>query len=284
MLPAFETRDYNRGASNIAFAYARCPRCGLVSLQNIPDDLARYYTSGYHALPATPEAIEAGVRHDGYKVELVSRFVCPPARLVEIGPSWGSASLAAKRAGFDVHAIEMDPACCDFLTNRLGIAVTCSADEARALAEMERPLVVMAWHVLEHLPNPWRLLEAAARQVLPGGVLVFALPNPHALQARLLGTRWAHIDAPRHVHLVPSALLIEKASALGLQPVLCTTRDEGSLGWNGFGWAFSLQNLASLAIAKRALRLAGRVVSRVVAPIEGREGKGAAYTVVFRKP
>jgi hypothetical protein len=72
--------------------------------------------------------------------------------------------------------------------------------------------------------------------------------------------------------------------ALGLGEELCTTRDPGSLGWNAFGWSWSFANQVTPRIMKRALRLSGRVLAKIISPIEGREGLGSAYTAVYRKP
>jgi SAM-dependent methyltransferase len=178
----------------------------------------------------------------------------------------------------------MDPACCEFLEKRIGIRAICRADEAEAIEDAAVPDVIAAWHVLEHLRDPWTFLESAARRLAPGGVLVLALPNPHSLQFRLLGRYWTHIDAPRHLHLVPPQVLAAKLEALGLKQELCTTTDPGSLGWNNFGWVYSLPHLARSRLAKRVLRRLGQVASKLAAPIEGREGAGAAYTAVFRRP
>ena len=71
--------------------------------------------------------------------------------------------------------------------------------------------------------------------------------------------------------------------ALGLEEVLCTTTDAGSLGWNTFGWSWSFANLAPSKTMKRGLRLTGRLLAGLLAPIEGREGFGSAYTAVYRK-
>jgi len=283
MRPFLRTRDYNRSVSAERFEYARCRNCGLASLVNVPADLGHYYVPGYYMLPATQEAIEAGAAHDRYKIELVRRFV-PSGRLLEVGPSWGAFCLLAKRSGYSVEAIEMDPACCKFLESRIGVRAICRSDEAAALDEAAQPDVIAAWHVLEHMRDPWRMVDAAARRLAPGGVLVFALPNPHAFQFRVLGRIWAHVDAPRHLHLVPPEVLRARVEAVGLEQVLCTTTDQGSLGWNEFGWVFSLPHLANAPFAKRVLRFAARRIARVVAPIERREGAGAAYTSVFRKP
>lgn len=283
MEPFLRTLDYNRGPAEEAFDYLRCVRCGFATLANVPADLSRYYVPGYHLLPENDAAVEAGVAHDQYKIDLVRRFA-PAGRLLEIGPSWGAFCLLAKRAGFAVQAIEMDRACCEFLEQRVGVHVMCRSDEAEAL-DAAGPLdVIAAWHVMEHLSDPWRLLQAAAQRLAPGGVLVLALPNPHALQFKLLGRYWAHVDAPRHLHLIPPQVLRARAEREGLVQELCTTRDVGSLRWNAFGWQHSLPHLASQPFAKRVLRFAGRLVAGLLQPVESREGCGAAYTAVFRKP
>jgi hypothetical protein len=75
-----------------------------------------------------------------------------------------------------------------------------------------------------------------------------------------------------------------KAEAAGLEQVLCTTTDHGSLGWNGFGWVFSLPHLGATPFLKRVLRFVGRKITPLAALIEGREGGGSAYTAIFRKP
>ena len=67
---------------------------------------------------------------------------------------------------------------------------------------------VIFWHSLEHLRQPVRALRHAADLLVPGGVLIIAVPNAASLQARLFGDRWLALDLPRHlVHITPPALL-----------------------------------------------------------------------------
>jgi SAM-dependent methyltransferase len=283
MKPYLSARDYNRSVSDTLFHYLRCERCELTSLVNVPADLGRYYAAGYYGLPASDAEIERGVEHDRYKIDLVRRYATG-GRLLEIGPSWGAFCLLAKRAGFAVEAIERDPECCRFLENKIGIHAINNADEAAALAEASAPDVIAMWHVIEHLRDPWTLLDRAAQRLAPGGVIVIATPNPAAFQFGVLGRFWTHIDAPRHVHLLPATMLRDKMRAFGLDEELCTTRDEGSLGWNAFGWGWSFAGLVTPNVMKRGMRLSGRILAKVLAPIEGREGSGSAYTAVYRKP
>jgi hypothetical protein len=283
MRPRFKARDYNRSVSDRIFHYGRCIRCGVVSLYDIPGDLGSYYVSGYHQQPTSDEAIEAGALHEKYKIDLVKQFAAS-GRLLEIGPSWGAFCLLAKRAGFSVEAIEMDSSCCEFLVNRIGVRAICRSDEAAAIAEATEPDVIVAWHVLEHLRDPWELIDAASARLAAGGVLILAMPNPNAMQFQVLGRFWAHLDAPRHLHLIPPDVLRKRAEASGLRQVLCTTTDPGSLGWNEFGWVYSLPHLLPGAFSKRVLRFAGRKLSSALGFAERQEGLGSAYTSVFRKP
>ena len=68
---------------------------------------------------------------------------------------------------------------------------------------------IVFWHSLEHLPDPMRHLEHAARLLVPGGVLIIAIPNPESLQARVFGRRWLHLDYPRHLVHIPTAPLLD---------------------------------------------------------------------------
>jgi hypothetical protein len=177
----------------------------------------------------------------------------------------------------------MDPACCDFIRGTLGVPVIQSADPARAIEQTGPYEVVALWHVLEHLSDLWTVLVAIAERIRPGGILVVAAPNPNSLQFHIQGRFWPHVDAPRHVLLVPPSLLVDQLRPLGLRAIWETTNDEGARGWNVFGWEFFFMNLARRHRMKRLLRLLGVGVATAIGPFERKETKGSAYTMVFRK-
>jgi 2-polyprenyl-3-methyl-5-hydroxy-6-metoxy-1,4-benzoquinol methylase len=276
------TRDVNRRISEESFDYYRCTQCGLIFLAPIPTDLARYYPSDYYTLAASADQMAQWAEHERYKLDIVRRFA-DGGRLLEIGPASGGFALLAKRAGFEVEAIEMSGECCRFLNEVLQVRAIHATNEIEAMSHAKDADVIALWHVIEHLGNPWAMLEAAAVKLRPNGVLIVAAPNPDAFQFRMLRGRWAHVDAPRHVCLIPAPLIEAKMKTLGMTPVLRTTRDTGSLGWNTFGWEFSLASFFDSRLLRRVARKAGRTLARLLAPIESREGQGSAYTVALRK-
>ena len=278
----FHSRDYNRNITPAVFNHYRCPKCELIFIAPIPDNLGDYYPQAYYYVPETTDGLEAGIANEKYKIEIVQRYV-KQGRLLEIGPSLGCFTYLAKKSGFEAEAIEMDERCSKFLNEVAGIPTVNSSDTCAALKTLKPFDVIALWHVIEHLPNPWQTLEAISERLNPGGILVLAAPNPDAFQFHILGRYWPHLDAPRHLMLIPSRILEEKMATLGMTLELITTTDEGGLGWNIFGWEFFFANISGHPRIKRMLRRLGRVVAKVLSPVEKIEGKGSAYTMVFRK-
>ncbi len=278
---ALVARDRNRRVSDERFRYVRCTACASYSLADVPDDLGRFYPPDYHGLPASRAAAIARDPNAPHRMELV-RSLVPRGRLVEIGPSVGAFAALAQDAGYETSAIEMDPDCCRFIADVVGVPVTQTNDPVDALAGPYDAIVL--WHVVEHLPDPSAFLARAAATLAPGGVVVLAAPNPESLQFRVLRTRWAHLDAPRHLALLSLDALEREAARHGLELVLATTADADAIGSNGFGWRVSLAPLSRSGPFTRGLRLAGTLAAATLAQLERSGRRGSTYTLALRRP
>ena len=278
----FQSKDYNQNISQETFNHYRCPQCGLIFIAPAPANLADYYPEAYHFIPESSAYLEAGSEPERYKIEIVQRF-SNKGRLLEIGPSYGGFTYLAKKAGYEVEAIEMNARCCEFLHEVVGVHAINSSTPIDVLQNLQPCDVIVLWHVIEHLPDPWAMLDAICANLKPGGVVVLAAPNPDAFQFNIMGRYWPHVDAPRHLTLIPMRLLVDKLEALGMKAELITTTDKGSIGWNKFGWEFLFLNMSSKRYIKKVLIRIGRLVSLFFSPIERVEGRGSAYTIVFRK-
>lgn len=279
--PAFTVSDENRRITDMAFRYMRCPDCGLHWLANPPSDLSIYYPPDYHTMP-TIERLGYVAAKERYQLDIV-RAVASAGRLVEIGASTGAFALQAKAAGFDVTAIEMDARCVSHLRDTVAVHAIHSDQPARVLDKLPASRVVALWQVLEHLPNPLDVVAAAGRNLDYGGALVVSTPNPSAVQFRLMGHRWPHIDAPRHLWLIPPSVLVTEAAKYGLRLVLLTTDDPGGRRWNRFGWQRLLMNRCGTSGMRRAAFVVGAAVAVLGMPWERGRLRGSCYTAVLCK-
>ena len=58
---------------------------------------------------------------------------------------------------------------------------------------------VVFWESLEHVSDPRAYLSHAASVVRPGGYICIEYPRFNSLESRALGSRWYHLDLPRHL-------------------------------------------------------------------------------------
>lgn len=277
----FTATDENHRVSQTSYAYLKCSVCQGIFLDQPPTDLSRYYQSDYYAIPSL-EQLQKVADKDSNKIDTVLRFAAG-GRLLEVGPAFGVFSWQAKQTGFVVDVIEMDARCCEYLQGTLGVNVTQGDNPPVAMKTLPQHDVIAIWHVLEHLPDPSAFLRAAAANLKPGGVLVVAVPNPDAWQFKVMGRHWPHLDAPRHLTLIPKAWMTWQAAELGLEMVYLTCDDSDARSWNRFGWQRLLMNRFGGKFMQRVMFVLGYAVSLIMAPLDRKGFSGSAYTIVFKK-
>lgn len=278
--------DRNRETTAERFRYDRCVECATVFIAQPPADLGSYYAGDYYNFDADGQPAWKRspllIRSEEYRVSLLLRHV-RRGRLIEIGSGAGGFASAANAAGFAVTAVEMDRRCCEYLEQDMGVETICSDRPVEVLSGLPRAEVIALWHVLEHLIDPAELLAVAADRLAPGGMLALGLPNPDSLQFRLLGRRWAHLDAPRHLSLMPAWAVIAHVGALGLTPVELTSRDPCGLLCNMFGWTYAMRWRPAAAPTRAPTVTAARLVNALLAPIERSDLRGTAMLLLLRK-
>ncbi len=279
----FRVGDLNRKLSNEVFSYYRCTNCGLIFLHPHPADLGKYYPQDYYGSTRTIKDLEPEYPFNRYKVDIIRQFV-PAGRLLEVGPSRGTFAFLAKESGFEVSVIERDEECCRFLHETVGIDAVQSTDPTTALQRQEPCDVVALWQVIEHLDDPWNFVRAAAARLKPGGLLVLATPNPDALQFKIFGRYWFHLDAPRHLQIIPARLLTELGASLGLREVFLVSADADIHRHNVASWHSSIDNVLP---TNRLHHFVHRQMGRVGYYLRGYEEGGfrsSTYTLALQKP
>ena len=275
------TADVNRKITDESFCYDRCKACGVIGLANPPNDIRSYYGEGYFEEP-TRRGLARAARRESYQLGFVTRHV-DAGRLIEIGAAWGTFALNAVEHGFDVTALEADERCCAYLERELDVRVIQTSEPDAVLASLPPSSAIALWQTLEHLPDPHAVVAAAAGNLEPDGVLVIATPNPESFGFRLLGAKWPHVDAPRHLWLLPIDHLERWSASVGLELIEITTSDKGARRWNAFAWQRYFLNGAKWPLLRAGALILGWTTALALTPIERRHGQGSSYTAVFRK-
>jgi SAM-dependent methyltransferase len=209
-----------------------CARCGVATTDPWPSPatLDRAYASWYR-----PQ----GGRFSGPGDALLRRSrgslarrldqIAPSGPVLDVGAGDGALLDALRGVGRQAVGIER--------------ASTRDDVEAADLLDMEprrRFAAVVFWHSLEHLPAPAAALERAAELLVPGGVVVIAVPNAGSIQARAFGDDWLALDLPRHLVHLPAGALMRRLESLDLRVTRVSWLRGGQVA---FGWLHGLVGL-----------------------------------------
>ena len=195
------------GAERLPPRLARCRRCGALTTYPIPsgEELDRAYGEWYRPKGERRFSFLGDAILGRSRALLARRVdeVSPPGPVLDVGAGEGSLLDALRSRGREAVGLERAEHRSDM------------RDEPIEDVEGEGAwAAVIFWHSLEHLPRPASAVRAAARLLANGGVLFVAVPNTASLQARAFGSRWLHLDLPRHiVHLSTHALVTELGAA-----------------------------------------------------------------------
>ena len=240
-----------------------------------------YYPGEYYAIP-TIGSLERLASREQCKINAIKRFVMR-GRLLEIGPAFGTFALRARQEGFEVTCIERDARCRDYLESSVGVHAIGSSNPAAVVTQLPSFDVIALWQVIEHLDRPLALLDILAGKLTAGGILALSTPNPESFQFARMGKRWPHVDAPRHLHLLPASLLIERMQAHGFETCLLDSNDADAKSWNRFGWQRLIMNRFGGPLGNVLGIAAGRMLSVMFQPLESAAMRGSTYTLVMRK-
>lgn len=157
--------------------------------------LAAYYNAQYQ-VPADRHAARAPRAAQALQHLLGGQ---PPARLLEIGCSYGDVLALLAGQGWTVTGIELDDRAAAEARRR-GLNVRTGTVDA-AVAPGETFDVIYASHVVEHVADPTTFMARVAAALAPQGQLVLRTPNAGSLAARWLSSRWEWAAVPEHVHV-----------------------------------------------------------------------------------
>jgi SAM-dependent methyltransferase len=184
-----------------AFSIYSCAACGVVYLWPLPSEetirvtfaelyqgaaptlpeLRGYYEHCFDDSPTNPL-----VQTYEHWLAAVERHRAP-GRLLDVGCGTGLFLAVARRRGWQVAGVDASEAATHYARERFALDVQ-TGDFAAVAERGDRFDVVTMWDIIEHAREPVRLVAAAGRTLLPGGVLGLSTPNQRSILDLVAGT------------------------------------------------------------------------------------------------
>ena len=229
--PAFRT---------LVFHFVRCDACGLVYLRERPDaeDVEVYYPDTYKCFQSYEERgfIMSRLAQAVARAKLRQIAKLMPAgneTLLDYGCGSGTWLALLKQLGCKYRMIGTDITGGPLQElSRLGIeAYQCDETTLQRHVKPGSVGVVHLFHVIEHLPDAGRVLEAIREVLAPGGVLLGQTPNVGSLGRRVWGDLWNQWHAPQHLVLFSDDTLRRHAERAGFEVVRISSSISGATQW-----------------------------------------------------
>ena len=161
---------------------ACCQNCGLVQLKDVPNelDLFEFYKSKYRVeyrmqdRPSPKHVYRAGEQAIS-RLKKIAPFIRENTKLLDIGSGGGEFTYLASRMGADASGIDPSSGYLEFGKNHYSIKV--EQKQISQLEDTQSYQIVTMFHVLEHLPNPFKAIRKVHQILKVGGLFVIEVPN-----------------------------------------------------------------------------------------------------------
>jgi len=200
-----------------------CRGCGFGQPEELPQ-LPRFFERMYDQRWADEwieHEFEAAYKDLIFRTILrqLDRRVAPsaPRRLLDVGAHAGRFMRMAQAAGWDVEGVEVNPKTAAHAERRTGAVVHRVSIDVVA-AEGRRYSALTLTDVLEHIPDPVHVLKAAARVLVPGGVVAVKVPSGPAQRRK--EQVLSALDPARPVSLANNLVHVNHFSAHSLRLAL----------------------------------------------------------------
>lgn len=152
----------------------RCDHCGLVFLDNIEKVTEEFYENSgmYEFAPIDRAKLIAEEREDTDRRVAFLRPIVKGKRVLDFGCGTGAVAAELKDKCLEISVVELN------LAQRAAIEADCGIKAARDIAELKGAFdLITMFHVLEHLPDPIKVLKDLRGRLAPGGKLIVEVPH-----------------------------------------------------------------------------------------------------------
>ena len=175
--------------------------------------------------------------------------------LLDVGCNIGAFLTEARAAGFQTAGVEMNRECAEYAQSQLGLDVFNGRLDQAGFADGAFDVVTL-YDVLEHVPEPTRLLQEIRRILKPTGLLVVQSPNIDSLMANWTKTEWQWLCLPDHLFHFTPATLATLIGQSGFEVQAVRTWEPTDVFWDNI-LQLDLRKRPVQRIARKAIQVSG---------------------------
>jgi SAM-dependent methyltransferase len=204
------------------FSYFICSKCFCLQIKDIPENLEKYYSSGYYSFleakfPSKLNRFNFFLKKSLIKYYmgysditgfLLSLFYENPfpwirkkeisfdTRILDIGSGSGRKLLSMNRSGF-TNLTGIDPFIAEDIYYENGVKIL-----KKDISEIDEKYdFIMLHHSFEHMPDPEQIVKHISRLLSSDGCALIRIPVSNSFAWKKYRECWVGLDAPRHFFL-----------------------------------------------------------------------------------
>jgi SAM-dependent methyltransferase len=168
-----------------------------------------YFDSGHHA---------DVLRRSQHRLEYLERF-SSPGKILDIGCGPGIFLSGALSRGWVPFGFDVSDFAVAYARDSLRLQEVKKMDvEDIEYADGSFDAVTM-FHVIEHVLDPTKLVQACHKIIKPGGIIAVETPDISTRRARRAGVNWKYLKTPEHLNYFSLKTLSRLLSRAGFQTV-----------------------------------------------------------------
>ena len=226
------------------YEYVQCSQCGLVYLNNMPNekDIYKAYSGGI--LKSLRRKITAPFRTleqlSGYdqrvpafknQLEKVLPYLSKSEKpkLLDIGCNKCFLLEAGVQLGFDAFGVELIPELTSQFKRKYkhfsSNIYNCDFSKLNQESNIKGFDLITAFDLVEHLRDPRSNFSHIYNLLNSNGVFLFQTPNVNSKEAKSLKEKWSALKATEHYHLFNDDNIIDFGKQIGFREVYNITDD-----------------------------------------------------------
>jgi 2-polyprenyl-3-methyl-5-hydroxy-6-metoxy-1,4-benzoquinol methylase len=202
--------EINEGNGRV-YHIRECSNChSFYTYFDQPVNIETYYNEKDYTVRDTQKTIFYKIQeyeYDNVLKKIKKRLTIPPLSLLDFGCGKGLFLQFAKKFGFKGRGIESSEPRAKYAEDQFNLEVSTDYYSKGKVFDHNFSVITL-FHVLEHLTLAKDTLRNLVEDNLEEkGLLVIEVPNLQSWQSQWAGSRWLHLDVPRHVtHFTPQSL------------------------------------------------------------------------------